>query len=87
VGYFTRRQLLDLAGLITPEVVPFIADETHLLAYMAKQGADYAIFFPDWSAAYRRMAGDPRLHQVYSTDYLWTQDQGHENMVVFKTDW
>jgi hypothetical protein len=87
VGYFTQRRLLDLAGLITPEIVPFIADETRLLVYMAEQGADYAIFFSDWSEAYRRMAGDPRLQLVYSTGYLWTQGQGHENMVVFKTDW
>ncbi|UCC64847.1 MAG: hypothetical protein JSV36_07340 [Anaerolineae bacterium] len=87
VGYFTQRQWLDLAGLITPEVVPFIADEVRLLAYMAEQGADYAIFFPDWSAAYRRMADDPRLRQVYSTGFTWTRSQGHQNMTVFRVKW
>jgi arabinofuranosyltransferase len=87
VGYFIQRPLLDLAGLITPEVVPFIADETRLLTFMAEQGADYVIFFPDWSDAYRRMAGDPQLHPVYSTDYAWTRNQGRENMVVFETEW
>ena len=87
VGYFTRRSLLDLAGLVTPEVVPYITDETRLLAFMAHQGADYVILFPDWSDAYRRMANDPRLHPVYSTDYAWTRSQGLENMVVFKAEW
>lgn len=84
VGYFARRPLLDLAGLITPEIVPFIADETRLLDFMAERGADYVIFFPDWSAAYRRMAADPRLHPVYNTGYAWTRSQGMENMVIFK---
>lgn len=87
VGYLTQRPLLDLAGLITPEVVPFIADETRLLAFMAQRGADYVVFFPDWSAPYRRMAQDPRLHPVYSSDYAWTRSQGMENMVVFKAEW
>jgi hypothetical protein len=87
VGYFTRRPLLDLAGLITPEVVPFIADESRLLAFMAQRGADYVVFFPDFSPTYRRMATDPRLTPVYRTGYPWTQSQGLENMVVYKTRW
>jgi len=87
VGYFAQRPLLDLAGLITPEVVPFIADETRLLAFMAERGADYVIFFPNWSDAYRRMADDPRLYAVYDTGYEWTRRQGMENMVIFETEW
>ena len=27
VGYFGQRRLLDLAGLVSPEVIPFIRDE------------------------------------------------------------
>ena len=87
VGYFTQRPLLDLAGLITPEVVPFIADETRLLAFMAERGADYVIFFPDFSDAYHRMANDLRLHAVYSTGYAWTRRQGMENMAIFRAKW
>jgi arabinofuranosyltransferase len=87
VGYFMQRPLLDLAGLITPEVVPFIADDARLLAFMAERGADYVVFFPDWSDAYRRMAQDSRLHPIYSSGYAWTQSQEHENMVVFKANW
>jgi hypothetical protein len=87
VGYFTQRPLLDLAGLITPEIVPFIADEARLLAFMAERDAAYAVFFPDWSDAYHCMADDPRLHAVYDTGYEWTRRQGMKNMVIFKTKW
>jgi len=87
VGYLAQRPLLDLAGLITPQVVPFIGDEARLLEFMARQGAAYVVFFPDWSDAYRRMAKDPRLQAVYVTGYVWTRRQGRANMVVFQATW
>jgi hypothetical protein len=84
IGYFTPRPLLDLAGLVTPEVIPFITDEARLMQFMQDRGADYAVFFPDWSAAYRRMAADPRLEKVYATGFEWSRQQGHANMTVFR---
>jgi hypothetical protein len=87
VGYGVDRPLLDLAGLITPEVVPFITDKARLLAFMEEKGADYVVFFPDWSPTYASMSQDPRLHPVYGTGYAWTLRQGHANMVVYETRW
>jgi arabinofuranosyltransferase len=87
VGYLLNRPLLDLAGLITPEVVPFITDQVRLLAFMEEKGTDYVVFFPDWSPAYTRMSQDPRLYPVYRTGYAWTLRQGHANMVVYETRW
>jgi hypothetical protein len=83
IGYFTPRPLLDLAGLVTPQVIPFITDEVQLIEFMQAQGADYVVFFPDWSEAYRRMAQDPRLEPVYVTGFEWTLDQGQANMTVY----
>ena len=84
VGYFTRRPLLDLAGLVTPEVIPFIADETRLIEFMQGRGANYVVFFPDWSDAYQRMAHDPRLEPVHTTGFAWTLSQGRANMTVYR---
>jgi len=84
IGYFTHRPLLDLAGLVTPEVIPFITDEARLIEFMQAQGADYVVFFPDWSDAYRRMAVDPRLEPIYATGFEWTLDQGRANMAVYR---
>jgi hypothetical protein len=84
VGYFTRRPLLDLAGLVTPEVIPFIADETRLVEFMQSRGAEYVVFFPDWSDAYQRMAHDPRLEMVHTTGFAWTLSQGRANMTVYR---
>ena len=46
IGYFSENPLIDLAGLITPEVVPFIRDETRLAAYIDSTPAEYMISFP-----------------------------------------
>ena len=47
MGYFDEHQLIDLAGLITPEVIPFIRDEDRLTAYLDQNNADYLIAFSD----------------------------------------
>jgi hypothetical protein len=46
LGYFDNHRLIDLAGLISPEVIPFIRDEPRLAEYLDQQGADYLIAFP-----------------------------------------
>jgi hypothetical protein len=84
VGYLTDRPLLDLAGLITPQVIPFITDAEQLANWMAEQGAAYAVFFPDFSPTYAQLAADPKLQAVYCTDYAWTRSQGHQNLCVFR---
>jgi hypothetical protein len=84
IGYFTPRSLLDLAGLVTPEVIPFITDEVQLIEFMQAQGAEYVVFFPDWSDPYRHMAQDPRLELVHATRFEWTLQQGHANMSVYR---
>jgi hypothetical protein len=84
VGYWTDRSLLDLAGLITPEVIPFMTDAEHLKTWMLHQGAAYAVFFPDFSPTYAQLAADPALEMVHCTDYAWTRATGHENMCVYR---
>lgn len=48
LGYFGERQIIDLAGLITPDVIPFIRDQELLADYLTKNKADYLITFPSW---------------------------------------
>ena len=48
IGYFSRRPLLDLAGLISPEVIPFIRDQGRLEALIRQRGAAYLVTFPAW---------------------------------------
>lgn len=45
LGYYVENPILDLAGLITPEVVEFIRDEDQLAEYLNRNSADYLIVF------------------------------------------
>jgi hypothetical protein len=46
LGFYVQNPLVDMAGLITPEVVPFIRDEARLAQYLDAQSVDYLIAFP-----------------------------------------
>lgn len=81
VGYFTRRPLLDLAGLVSPEVVPFIRDEARLYAYIRERGAAYLVTFPSW---YPEMTARPDMEIVYQTRSPWTVRAGSDNMAVYR---
>ena len=48
LGYFGRHALIDLAGLVSPEVIPFLRDENQLRIYMTSRGVRYLVAFPDW---------------------------------------
>ena len=84
VGYVTDRPLLDLAGLITPEVIPIMTDAEKLADWMLERGAEYAIFFPDFSPTYEQLHDDARLEQVHCTGYAWTRAAGVENMCAYR---
>jgi len=45
LGYYVPNPIVDLAGLITPEVVPFIRDEDRLAQYLEDTSSEYLIVF------------------------------------------
>ncbi len=58
IGYFTQRPLLDLAGLVSPEVIPFLRDEARLGALVRQRGAAYVVTFPSWYQRLTKSLGD-----------------------------
>lgn len=78
LGYYDDHELIDLAGLISPEVVPFIRDERQLEIYLNERGADYIIAFPDF---YPSLTGD--LEMVFVTHNSSTTLLGRDNMAVY----
>ena len=79
IGYFTDRELLDLAGLISPEVIPFIRNESKLAEYLDANDADYLVTFPGW---YPALTGG--REEIFSTGALFSPAEGGENMAVFE---
>jgi len=46
LGYYVPNPLIDMAGLVNPEVVSFIRDEGRLAEYLTTSSADYLIVLP-----------------------------------------
>lgn len=78
LGFFAPRNLLDLAGLISPEVIPFIRDETQIAHYLDEKQAEYLITFPDWYPVLT-----DGLPLAFSSQGKFAPPLGQENMSVF----
>ena len=48
LGFYTQNPLIDLAGLTSPEVIPFIRDEDRLAEYLDANLAQYLVTFPSF---------------------------------------
>ena len=81
IGYFSQRSLIDLAGLISPEVIPLLKDESLVEEYVRESSANYLVTAPGWP--YEGITNSDEVQQVYSTEYPWTQSLGFNNMAVY----
>jgi len=79
LGYFASRDLLDLAGLVSPEVIPFIRDEALLAEFLDARQAEYLVTFPKW---YPDLVQNSRW--LYATGGEFSPQIGGENMAVFQ---
>ena len=79
IGYFGNRKLLDLAGLISPDIIPFIRDEGKIKEHLDSQEVMYLVTFPDW---YPELVKE-RV-QVFKTTSPIRPSIGLKNMAVYK---
>ena len=79
LGYYGNHRIVDLAGLISPEVIPFMRDENKLVEFLDNQNVDYLISFKSW---YPILSSG--LLEIYSTQGRFAPMMGGENMVIFQ---
>jgi hypothetical protein len=79
IGYFDQHPLIDLAGLVSPDVIPFIRAQEQISTYLDQQGADYLVTLPDF---YPRLV--PQLQKVYPPEAACTPSSGQAVMCVFR---
>ncbi len=79
IGYFGQRRLVDLAGLVSPEVIPFIRDEGRLAQYLDERKVDYLVTFPGWYPEMVRQA-----EPLFNTRGSFSTRVGGENMVIYR---
>jgi len=79
LGYFDDHPLIDLAGLVSPDVIPFIRNEASLSSYLNQRGADYLIAFPDF---YPNLTRD--TESVFTTHGKFAAEAGVKNMTIYR---
>ncbi len=77
LGYFADLKIVDLAGLVSPEVIPFIRDENKIATYLDELKVDYLIVFPDW---YPELV--KRGQVIFNSKGLFSGKFGGTNMEV-----
>jgi hypothetical protein len=82
IGYFAERPLLDLAGLISPEVIDLLADERLISEYVAESSAEYLVTAPGWP--YPTLTNSDLAQLLFETNYEPTREQGFNNMAVYR---
>lgn len=81
LGFFAGRDIIDLAGLISPEVIPFIRNEDQLSNYLDEKHADYLVVFPGW---YDKLDQSKKI--IYRSSGIYSPKAGGENMTIFIWD-
>jgi hypothetical protein len=81
IGYFAKRQLIDLAGLISPEVIPFLEDEGEVVEFIRESEAEFLVTAPGWT--YEELTDSDETKLLYVTDLVSTRELGFNNMAVY----
>ena len=63
IGYFTNRRIVDLAGLVTPEMVPIMHDPQKTAEYLRSKHASYLIVY---SGYYQELINLLNTRRVFS---------------------
>ncbi len=83
IAYFSRHSLIDLMGLVTPDIIPYRRDgERGVIRYLAEHCPDYLIVFPTWFP--QLTARQESLQPIYRVRLERNEVAGGSEMVVYR---
>jgi hypothetical protein len=88
ITYISERPVVDLAGLVTPDVVPLLRApdrDARLAEFMAERAVQYVIIFPDWFPDLA--ARSDLLEPLYQVRLERNTICGGQTMVVYRAHW
>jgi hypothetical protein len=86
IAYFSRREIVDVMGLVTPAIVPYRREgESGVLRYLEQACPDYLIVFPAWFPALSAMTD--RFRPVYRVRLDHNTVAGADELVVYEAVW
>lgn len=85
VGYFASRPILDMAGLVSPEVADIYHDEMALWSLLRERDAQYLMGFLDQLPG--RTDADERLCPLHRSDGRTAVMLGGSKMTIYTLSW
>ena len=83
IAYFSRYPLIDLMGLVTPDIIPYRRDgEQGVIRYLGEHCPDYLIVFPTWFP--QLTARQESLQPIYRVRLERNEVAGSSEMVVYR---
>ena len=83
IAYFSRRSVIDLMGLVTPDIIPYRRQgEPGVIRYVAERCPDYVIVFPTWFP--QMTARTDALDPIYRVRLERNEVSGGPEMVVYR---
>jgi hypothetical protein len=85
VGYFAPRNIIDVAGLVSPEIIPIILYPDDVWALLEQRDARYLMAFPDQIPGDNER--DPHLCPIYRSEGTTSPEIGGPSMAVYALTW
>jgi hypothetical protein len=86
IAYVSRREVVDMMGLVTPGIVPYRRQgEAAVLRYLEGRCPDYLIVFPEWFP--ELVAREDHFAPVHRVRLPRNTVAGADEMVVYETVW
>jgi arabinofuranosyltransferase len=83
IAFFSRRDIIDLMGLVTPDIVAYRRrGESGVMEYVTETCPDYVIIFPAWFP--RLAASADTLTPIYRVQLPRNEVAGAAEMVVYR---
>jgi hypothetical protein len=83
IAYFSRREVIDLMGLVTPEIIPYRRHgEAGVMRYLGERCPEYVVVFPAWFPVLT--ARRDVLEPIYRVRLARNEVAGADEMVVYR---
>ena len=89
--YFSNRTMIDLAGLVSPDIIHGNMTDLDKIQYLHDRGCNYIVFFPDLFVSYYRFFSGSSI-EIQFTVHLEPYDGfpiicGRDTMSVYRIYW
>ncbi|MFW9892826.1 MAG: hypothetical protein ACFFFO_11515 [Candidatus Thorarchaeota archaeon] len=89
IRYISGRRMIDLAGLLSPDIIHGNMSSTETLRYLRQQGCNYFVFFDElfiWWTLFLPSNAYERIYTVHIPPEIYAS-AGRDTMSVFQIYW